>query len=585
MSNRCRNRVASGTIVWDKFDQIFYVAKGGSDSNDGENIENPKLTIGSALTAAAAKTPSAVNRFAIVSLDDGVYTESITCIDYCDIYFPNAKLVGNIIAASSCSIKFREQECIAGSNGIQFTGTGYLNIDIDTITAITALTWVYINDSGAFTSRTNIKFKLLNLPASSVGVHSVSSGSIHIEGDQIFMTGESNTCIHHVDSADGITGHIGFILGDSSQSSVFLINDGGEPSLTVDHIHDVDTALVINDGEAYLSTNYIYATYPYAIANSGELYLMCDRIASAFEGTVTAGGVVNLIEAGKGITTTDTSFSLDSPFNSTDSPALSFKGDNAGAEVEGSVYLVTGVDPHLRISVDDDGTSPTLTAVMDIYDDALLFPTDNTVDIGASGATRPKDYYGAGNVTAAGAGSFAGITDTTRTQHAVSVYGSGGSLSEIGPLINGQLVVGSTGSSPVATTLTAGAGVTITNAAGSITISASSGGFSWVDASSATYTISVQTGYIVNNGAGVTLTLPATASLGDTIKIVGKSGIWVVAQNANQSIGFGSSTTTVGVGGRLTATDAGDCIEMVCTTAGASTVWRVSSSIGNITVA
>ena len=41
---------------------------------------------------------------------------------------------------------------------------------------------------------------------------------------------------------------------------------------------------------------------------------------------------------------------------------------------------------------------------------------------------------------------------------------------------NGQLLIGSTGVAPVASTLTAGTNVTITNGAGSITIAASGGG-------------------------------------------------------------------------------------------------------------
>lgn len=46
-------------------------------------------------------------------------------------------------------------------------------------------------------------------------------------------------------------------------------------------------------------------------------------------------------------------------------------------------------------------------------------------------------------------------------------------VNEIGPLTNGQLIIGSTGAAPVAATLTAGAGITITPGAGSITISGS----------------------------------------------------------------------------------------------------------------
>lgn len=41
---------------------------------------------------------------------------------------------------------------------------------------------------------------------------------------------------------------------------------------------------------------------------------------------------------------------------------------------------------------------------------------------------------------------------------------------------NGQLIIGSTGAFPVAATITAGSGITVTNGAGSVTIAATGGG-------------------------------------------------------------------------------------------------------------
>lgn len=151
--------------------------------------------------------------------------------------------------------------------------------------------------------------------------------------------------------------------------------------------------------------------------------------------------------------------------------------------------------------------------------------------------------------------------------------------------VNGRIPIGSAASPyVVCNTLTPGSGISITNGAGSITISATTGGLSWIDAINASYTLAIQTGYVTDRGGGVTYTLPATANLGDKIKIVGFTGLWTVAQNANQSIGLGSSTTSVGVGGSLAATDAGDCIELVCIVSGTNTKWRVTSVVGNITV-
>ncbi len=54
--------------------------------------------------------------------------------------------------------------------------------------------------------------------------------------------------------------------------------------------------------------------------------------------------------------------------------------------------------------------------------------------------------------------------------------GGSGAFGSVGPLTNGQLVIGSTGNAPQAGTLTAGAGIAITNAPGSITIATTGGG-------------------------------------------------------------------------------------------------------------
>jgi len=95
--------------------------------------------------------------------------------------------------------------------------------------------------------------------------------------------------------------------------------------------------------------------------------------------------------------------------------------------------------------------------------------------------------------------------------------------------------------------------------------------------------LEINKGVIANNVALVTLTLPTTASVGDTLEVVGKgAGGWLIAQNAGQSIHFISSTTTVGVGGSLASSQQYDAIKMVCTVA--DTEFTVVSSSGNITI-
>lgn len=160
--------------------------------------------------------------------------------------------------------------------------------------------------------------------------------------------------------------------------------------------------------------------------------------------------------------------------------------------------------------------------------------------------------------------------------------GSGGTGSTSVPT-NGQIPIGD-GTNYVAATITAGDGITVTNAAGAVTITATGSGFVWNDVSSATQTLAVENGYITNRGGGVTYTLPASGAIGDEILIVGKLGLSTVSQNANQQILIGSVSSTVGAGGSIAATNVGDCIHLLCITGGASTVWRAISVVGNWTV-
>lgn len=61
------------------------------------------------------------------------------------------------------------------------------------------------------------------------------------------------------------------------------------------------------------------------------------------------------------------------------------------------------------------------------------------------------------------------------TTGSVQYNAGNGALGGVGPLTNGQLVIGSTGNAPQAATLAGGNGITITNGPGAITISSASG--------------------------------------------------------------------------------------------------------------
>jgi hypothetical protein len=131
-------------------------------------------------------------------------------------------------------------------------------------------------------------------------------------------------------------------------------------------------------------------------------------------------------------------------------------------------------------------------------------------------------------------------------------------------------------------TITAGAGISVTPGANTITI-ASTNGIAWTEVTGTSQAMAVDSGYIANNAGLVTLTLPATAVVGDRVRIAGKgAGGWRCGQNAGQTINFGNTSTTAGVGGYIDSTNQYDALELLCITA--NTTWVTLSSVGNLNV-
>ncbi len=129
---------------------------------------------------------------------------------------------------------------------------------------------------------------------------------------------------------------------------------------------------------------------------------------------------------------------------------------------------------------------------------------------------------------------------------------------------------------------TAGQVLTSTGAS-SLPVWGSPTGMPWVDQTSSSVTMAVNTSYVADNAGLVTLTLPATAAFGSTFQVTGKgAGGWRIAQATGQQINFGDLATTSGTSGYLQNTNQFDCVTLVCTTA--NTQFVVYACIGNITV-
>ena len=122
--------------------------------------------------------------------------------------------------------------------------------------------------------------------------------------------------------------------------------------------------------------------------------------------------------------------------------------------------------------------------------------TNNAINLNATGIAK---YDGAGTFTA-----------TTVTQHDVLIGGASNAITSLA-LTNGQLAIGNTGNDPSAATLSAGTGVTITNGAGTISVSAVGGALTWTVVTGATQAMAVNNGYIANRAGTVAFSLPTTS--------------------------------------------------------------------------
>lgn len=176
------------------------------------------------------------------------------------------------------------------------------------------------------------------------------------------------------------------------------------------------------------------------------------------------------------------------------------------------------------------------------------------------------------NITSAGLIKFDGtsaFSSVTVTQYSLLAGAASNGITSLGVATNGQIPIGAgAGANPVLATLTAGTGISITNGAGSITISSSATGVSWSDEATS-FAALADHGYFVT--ATATATLPATPSQGDTINFAydGATGALTITANTGQTIRVGSAVSASA--GTCASTARGDSITLVYRTA--DTTW------------
>lgn len=210
---------------------------------------------------------------------------------------------------------------------------------------------------------------------------------------------------------------------------------------------------------------------------------------------------------------------------------------------------------------------------------------------GDSGHMNPT----AGVVTINGGSTGLTTTAATSTMNITGTLNAGHGGTGLATLTTYELIASGTTATGNFQQIASGSSgqVLYSNGIGSLpSFGAAPTGVAWVDVTSGTQTIAASTGYVTDNATQVTYTLPATGVLGQVFEITGGingsvTAPWLIAQNANQQINFGNSSTTGGIGGSLASTLQFDSVRCLCvspTTTGAATIWNVLSSVGNLIV-
>ncbi len=141
-------------------------------------------------------------------------------------------------------------------------------------------------------------------------------------------------------------------------------------------------------------------------------------------------------------------------------------------------------------------------------------------------------------------------------------------------MLDGQLIIGSTGGQPQAASLTQGTGISISNGPNSITINSilGGGGLVWSNVAGTSQAAAVNSGFVTANSSLTTVTLPGTAALGSVIAVQGYgAGGWIIQAPGAQVVHIGSVASSAG--GTVASANQYDSITLVCVVA--NTAWSL----------
>lgn len=237
-------------------DKVFYVAKAGSDGNDGKSIEKPFLTIGKAITEVNLQSPGFTNKWKIEIIDGGIYTQSFTVSDHTEIVGTGASVTGTITMGSYSTVRLRQV-----SGEIRKIGG--------------AQSWVYIDE------------ELSNATGRCIDQ---SGGSLYVECSRL-INGLGAGYIRaagpvrlHVKAREAYPGNIGTKIDCSGTSTSYFDFEYINCSTSGNFLTTADSCSV------YINADNFTSISAYNLGGTSSLYLNTKRLT----GTTTVGATANL---------------------------------------------------------------------------------------------------------------------------------------------------------------------------------------------------------------------------------------------------------------------------------------------------